>query len=512
MDRRPFAALLVLAAACGEPPPPPKPPPALPERLAAARVRLRKLAEDQLAAAPQDAPLKIWVAALQGAEAPPGPLAAVVRASKLPDDEAARAVEAALPGSSHASLFKAHAGLRRARANPAYPQELADTIEEALQRKSWDCPVAAFHQWALDWLERNEPDVAVRVCFPVPYVNGSRAVLAPLVAVVEGLARTPARPTRLGRRPADLARRLLEERFLRSPSAPDVLLGQAALETVLEAQFLTAWKQQDLETMRSASLALEEWGRRQAALLGWSAEYRNRRRLGETIGQLTADRPPPPEAFREIAAGAKEYWQALRADGRPILPTLEARRPAQSPRRNYLGFALRDRSFLFTNDWPKDSQKWLLDVAFDGGLDDGQTMGLQAYAWVVRENLVRPTTIPAAQLRKRFNAREGPPDRSAQNLDVAAILRIRKEDLGAEHRPDPAALRKLGATSLLHGYALLVRELAKAKSPETPEWLPEPQDGAPSALEVLISETLRGATEQDFGLDWARWRAFLSSK
>src|SRR5688572_8335597 len=110
---------VLLIASCSEPPPPPPPPPTPAQRLDKGVEKLRKLAEEQLAAAPTDARLQLWVAAFKGGSLdglPPSPLAAVLRASATPHDETAiKEVEAALPGSSHASLFRAHWTLRNAR-------------------------------------------------------------------------------------------------------------------------------------------------------------------------------------------------------------------------------------------------------------------------------------------------------------------------------------------------------------------------------------------------------------
>ncbi len=542
MSRRPLALLCLFATSCGEPPPPPKPPPTLQERIDASKARLQRLAEEQLAANPQDPRLQLWVAAFKGQDTlsgiqalPASPLQSVVRCSWSPaEEEAIQAVEAADPKSSYGPLFKAQGILLRARGNPGAYREATAAVEEALQRNRWDCPVEALQAWALEWLDKHEPDPAVRACYRLRYENLARKTLPALSRVAEGLAFAPGTPKLDARRPADVARRLIEEALLKSPVVADVTLAHAVHPAVLEAQFLLAWRQKDLEAARSASLALEDWGRREAALKGWSPTYLSRRALADTITGLIQDgslKPPfatplqvkPAEAtpeqlawrkesLREIQSGAKAYLDALRADARakPILPELEARRPPQSPKRNYLGHALRDREFLFTDEFPKDRHAQLLDVAFDGdSLRDGQAAGLQAYAWVVRDNLVRPKTLPSSQVQKRFDDREGGVDRSSPNMDVCAVLRARKE--APSRQPAPAAVRKLGSPALLHGYGLLLAELAKAKPAEALEWLPEVEGPAPSAVEVMIAETLRSATGKDFGPDWARWKAFLTT-
>src|SRR5688500_5054499 len=94
---------VLLLASCEKPPPPP-PPPTPAQRLDKGVEKLRRLAEDELKANPGDARLQLWVAAFKGGSIDgPGPLAAVLRASAAPQDEAAvKAVEDALPGSSHA--------------------------------------------------------------------------------------------------------------------------------------------------------------------------------------------------------------------------------------------------------------------------------------------------------------------------------------------------------------------------------------------------------------------------
>lgn len=549
MSRRPLALLWLLATSCGEPPPPPKPPPTLQERLDASKIRLQRLAEEQLAASPTDARLQLWVAAFKGQDTlagiqalPPSPLQAIVRCSwtlhgePAGADDAIQAVEAADPKSSYGPLFKAYGILLKARGNPGAYRDATAAVEEALQRKQWDCPVEAFQAWALDWLEKNEPDAAARACYRLRYENHARRTLPAFSRVAEGLAFAPGTPKLEARRPADLARRLIEEALLKSPIVADVLMAHLVHPVVLEAQFLLAWRQKDLDAARSASLALEEWGRRDAALKGWSPTYLSRRSLADTITGLVQDgslRPPfatplqvkPAEAtpeqiawrkesLKEVQSGAKAYLEALRADARakPILPELEARRPPQSPKRNYLGYALRDREFLFTDPFPKDRQAQLLDVAFDGdGLRDGQAAGLDSYAWVVRDNLVRPGSIPSAQVQKRFSDRDGVPDRSGPNLDVYAILRARKENVAADRRPAPALVRKLGSPALLHGYGLLLAELVKAKPAEALEWLPEAEGPTPSGAEVMIADTLRSATGKDFGPDWARWKTFLQT-
>ena len=63
----------------------------------------------------------------------------------------------------------------------------------------------------------------------------------------------------------------------------------------------------------------------------------------------------------------------------------------------------------------------------------------------------------------------------------------------------------------LFGYLLLLRESLKAKPSDAVIWLPDPKEAEPSREEVAIAETLRAATEKDFGLDWARWKSFLET-
>ncbi len=549
MSRRPLALLCLLATSCGEPPPPPKPPPTLQERIDASKARLQRLAEEQLAASPTDAKLQVWVAAFKGQDnlvgiqaLPASPLQAVVRCSwtlhgePAGADDAIQAVEAAAPKSSYGPLFKAYGVLLNARGNPGAYREATAAVEEALQRNSWDCPVAALQAWSLDWLEKNEPDAAVRICYRLRYQNLAPFVLPALGQVAEGLAYAPGTPKLDARRPADAARRLIEERLLRSPTLAEVLLAHSTLEHILEAQFLLAWRQKDLDTARSASLALEDWGRRDAAYKGWRPTYLSRHELESIIPQLVHAgglRPPfpvslkakPPEdtpeqvawrkeALKEIQTGAKAYWDVLRADarGKSLLTELEAGRPPQSPKRNYLGHALRDRGFLFTDEFPKDREKQLLDIAFDGdNLNDAQAAGFQPYAWVVRDNLLRPKTIPSSLIQKRFSDRDGPPDRSTVNMDVYAVLRARKDEVAADRRPSLTKVREGAFPPLLHGYGLLLTEVVKAKPAEALEWLPEVEGPTPSAVEVMIADTLRSATGKDFGPDWARWKTFLQT-
>ena len=532
MSRRLPAILFLAAISCGEPPPPPKPPPTLQERIDASKAKLQRLAEEQLAAAPTDARLQLWVAAFKGQDnlagiqaLPASPLQAVVRCSWSPGDEAA--IQAVDPSSSYGPLFKAYGILLKARGNPGYLREVAEAVEEALKRKAWDCPVDALQAWAVEWLEKNEPDAAVRACYRLRYVNQARDLLLPFARIAEGLAYAPGIPKLDARRPADVLRRLIEERFLKSPSVVDVQLAQRVHPIVLEAQFLLAWRQKDLDTARSASLALEDWGRRDAALKAWSPTYQSRRGIEEAITGLIQDgslKPPFPtplkvqpapdtpeqaawrkEALKEIQAGAKAYGEARRAEGKAIFEELEARRPPQSPKRNYLGNALRDRTFIFTDEYPKDRHAQLLDVAFDGdGLNDGQVAGLQPYAWTVRENLIRPKTIPSSLVAKRFG------DRPKPNMDVYAVLRLRKEEV-ATARPGLAEVRKDAAPATLHGYGLLLADVVKAKPADALEWLPEVEGPLPSGVEVMIADTLRSATGKDFGPDWARWKSFLET-
>lgn len=526
---------VLLIASCSEPPPPPPPPPTPAQRLERGIEKLRKLAEEQLAAAPDDARLQLWVAAFKGQSVdtlPPSPLAAVLRASKSPGDEAAvQAVEAALPASSHASLFRASWILLNARKNPEYWKAATEAVEEALKRNRWECPVRAFDAWALDWLETHEPDALVRACFKPPFANTSRAAIARVVKVTGGMALAGGSSRLDAPRVARAARRLIEERLLKSPEVVDVALGHAFLPFVLEYQFLIAWRAKDLETARSASLAVEEHGRRHAAWSSYSASLLERTRLEDTISALFkagALKPPfPPgvkieadpdtpenaawrkEALKEVDAGAKAYGAARKALATrtpPVLADIEAKRPPRSPLINYLGQALRDRDFLFTDAYPKDRHEQLLNAAFQN-LNEGAAVGEIAYGWVVLDNLPRPATIPSKDLARHFSSKDFP--NAARDMDVYALLRTRGAEAPEDRRPPASKVRDEGTS--MFGYLLLLRESLKAKPSDAVIWLPDPKEAEPSREEVAIAETLRAATEKDFGLDWSRWKSFLET-
>ncbi|HEX7901000.1 MAG TPA: hypothetical protein VF950_24790 [Planctomycetota bacterium] len=522
---------VLLIASCSEPPPPPPPPPTPAQRLDKGVEKLRKLADEQLAAAPNDAQLQLWAAAFKGGTLDgPSPLAAVLRASATPADEAAvKAVEEALPGSSHASLFRARWILLNARQNPDYWKSATEAVEEALKRNKWDCPVRAFDLWSLEWLEKHEPDPLVRACFQHRAINQSRLILPAFVNILEGLA-APAGPPRIDApRVAKAARRLIEERLLKSPEAVDFLLGHWLHPRVLEAQFLLAWRAKDLETARSASLAVEDYGRRDGALASYRGGYLEPFAVEATLATLFkagALKPPFPsgvkvepldvdtvkEALKEADKGAKAYVAARKSHAArttPFYALFEAKLPARSNFINYLGQALRDRDFLFTDAYPKDRHEQFLDAACQD-LKQGLGVGEAAYGWVIRENLVRTVTIPSKDLARRFSKDKDEPNFS-RDMDLFAILKARgNEAVSPDRRPSPAAVVKEGKST--HGYVLLLRAALKAKPADALEWLPEVDTTqTPSAGEVAIAETLRAATEKDFGLDWARWKAFLEA-
>ena len=521
--------LLLLIASCSEPPPPPPPPPTPAQRLDKGVEKLRKLAEEELKANPGDARLQLWAATFKGEPLDgPSPLAAVLRASAAPHDEAAvKDVEAALPGSSHASLFRARWILLHARTNPDYWKAATEAVEEALQRNRWDCPVRAFDLWALEWLEKNEPDALVRACFQHRHVNASRLLLPAFLNVLEGMAGAAGQPRIDAPRVAKAARRLIEERLIKSPDAADFLLGHASHPRVLEAQFLLAWRAKDLETARSASLAVEDYGRRDGAFLAFRAGYLDPFTTEATLATLFkagALKPPFPsgvkvepldadtvkEALKEADKGAKAYGAAHKsaaARSTPFLALFESKLPARSAFVNFLGQALRDRDFLFTDAYPKDRHEQFLDAACQE-LKQGLGIGEAAYGWVIRDNLVRPATIPSKELARRFSKDKDAPEVD-RDMDLFAILQARKETIAAERRPSPEEVVKKGGS--IHGYVLLLWAAVKAKPASAIEWLPAAKETEPSPAEVAIAETLRSATEKDFGLDWARWRRFLET-
>jgi hypothetical protein len=518
---------LLLLASCGQPPPPPPPQPTPAQRLDKGVEKLRKLAEEQLAASPNDPHLRLWVAAFKGGSIDgPGPLAAVLRASATPDDEqAVKAVEAA---SSHASLFRARWILLNARKNPNYWKDAAEAVEEALKRNQWDCPVRAFDLWTLEWLEKHEPDPLVRACFRHRHVNQSRLVLTPLVNVLEGMAGAAGPPRIDAPRVAKAARRLIEERLLKSPDYADFLLGHTLHPRVLEAQFLLAWRAKDMDTARSASLAVEDYGKRDGAFLSFRGGYLDpfsTEATLETLFKAGALKPPFPsgvkiepldadtvkDALKEADGGAKAYVAARKRDAArttPFLALFEAKQPARSAFVNYLGQTLRDRDFLFTDAYPKDRHEQFLDAACQE-LKQGLGVGEAAFGWVIRDNLIRSNTIPSKDLARRFSKDKDDPNPS-KDMDLFAILKARgNEAVSPDRRPSPADVVKQGKS--IHGYTLLLRASVKAKPASAVEWLPEAKEAEPSPAEVSIAETLRTATEQDFGLDWGRWKSFLEA-
>jgi hypothetical protein len=210
MGRRALLLLWILAAACGKPPPPPPapPPPTPQQRIDAAMPKLLALAEQQLAAAPSDAHLRLWVAALKGLDdLPPGPLGATLRASRTLSEETVRALEEAAPASSYPPLFRARLALR-ARTPDVWTATTA-AVQEALKRNQWDCPVRSFRAWALAWMEAHEPDALVRVCFRPRHASAAPEILLELVEPVEGAAFAPPEPRNEAHRLADPVERLL---------------------------------------------------------------------------------------------------------------------------------------------------------------------------------------------------------------------------------------------------------------------------------------------------------------
>lgn len=538
MSRRGWLCLGVLAAGCGEPPPPPPPPPPTPQqRIDVSKARLQALAEEQLQAAPADARLQLWVAAFRGQDTPdglralpPSPLAATALASW----STSGAAEEVDPTSSFSSLFKARAILATARGTPDFWKPATEAVEEALKRNAWDCPVRSFHAWALAWLEKNEPDLLARAAFRFPYENSALSVLQDLSALVEGAAYAPAPPRHEAQRLADLLGRLVEDRLARSPDAAGYRRAQAVAARLLPARFLLAWRRGTLEPAQAASLGMEEWGRREAGLGAHAglphAELETALRPLFLEGALkppfafrgplrpAAETPERAawrkEAVRDLEKGAKAALAAERAEAERSTPFAErvaARRPARSPFENFLGKALRDRDFLFTDAWPKDRLEQLLDVAFNGpGLASAQALGLDACAWIVRDNLRRPKTIPTAAVERRAAKADAAAERAVEDMNIVAVLTARKES--TLRRPAPADVRKAAPPpSALQGYARLLEETLKTRAIDALDWLPEPEGATPSAREILIAETLRGATEQDFGPDWGRWRTRLES-
>jgi hypothetical protein len=517
MRTRPLALSLLALAACSEPPPPPPPPLTPAQRLEKSAERLRRLAEEQLAAAPKDARLQLWVAAFKGqdtfeglASLPPSPLIAVVRASQRPGDtKAMRSAEDILPKSSHTALIRARWMLANANVTPDYWKRATDSVEEALRRDAWECPVLDFRRWALDWLEANEPDLLARVCYRPSARNDSWLAAVDLLNVARGMSLAAGTPRLDAPKVARAVRRLLEDVLKRSPDADAFKTAHATLPLALEAQFLLAWRLRDLETAKDASVAVEEFGRRDVAHRSWSPSRNSRLSLEDTILGLFKARtlkPPFPsgvsvgaaaedmkESLKEVESGAKAYFAAWKADvGRstPCSAAFEDKKPAKSPKTNYLGQALRDREFLFTDRYPKDAYERLLQAAFGFELESADAIGLQAYGWVIRDCLARPSTIPSNDLIRAF--------RDGMTLDRYAVLLARKEEAGA--RP---ALDK----ERLHGYTWTLYAVAKTKAAEAVEYLPS--DASATPLAVAVAETLRAATEKDFGLEWPKWKATL---
>lgn len=517
MRLRTFSLCALALAACSEPPPPPPPPLTPAQRLEKSVERLRRLAEEQLAAAPKDARLQLWVAAFKGQDTfeglkplPPSPLICLVRAMLKPGDTAAmRAVEDSFPKSSHAALVRARWMLANASVTADYWKVATESVEEALRRDAWDCPVLDFRRWALDWLEANEPDLLARVCYRPRHVNASHLAAVELLRVARGMSVAAGNPRLDAPKVARAVRRLLEDRLKRATEADVFVTAHTELPAALEAQFLLAWRLKDIETAKDASVAVEEFGRRDVAHRAWSPARNSRLSLEDTIQGLFktgALKPPFPsgvsvnasaedmkESLKEAESGAKAYFAALKADlGRttPYAAAFEDKRPPKSPKENYLGQALRDREFLFGDAYPKDARERVLQAAFGYELESADAIGLQAYGWAIRDSLARPGTIPSNDLARAL--------RDGLNVDRYAVLLARKEAGGERPALDP---------SRLHGYTWLLYDAAKRKAPEAVDYLP--QDSTATPLAVAVAETLRAATEKDFGLEWPKWKSTL---
>lgn len=505
MGRRAALLLWILAAACGKPPPPPPapPPPTPQQRLDAAKIRLLALAEQ----APADAGLQRWAAALKGGDA----------AAPPPD-----------PASSYEALFRARDVLRKARTQPDFWGDLTKAVDEALKRNRWDHPARAEQARVLGWLEASESDPLVRLAFRPRLASPAADVLLELVAPVEGAAFAPPDPRADAYRFADVLQKLLDDR-LRSPQAVEARGAHAALERFLPAKMLLAWRRGTLPPAQEAGAALEAWGRREAALLGVDAARRARGdgtlealfARGALVPPFGAPAAPAAavdpdwrkEAIRDVEKNAKDLFAQEKAEAAragPFFEEVDRRAPARAPYENLLGQALRDRDFIGGDAFPKERWEQLLDVAFPRD-DRTHARGADAYGWIVRDNLRRPKTIPSSAVERRFSKKDEPMDRTVSDLDVWAVLRARKEAVGDDRRPAPEAVRKASGMQApsLHGYGLVLAELAKAAPAQAVAWLPPAGGDVLSSGEILIAEALRGATGKDLGADWAAWKAAL---
>jgi hypothetical protein len=460
----------------------------------------------------------------------------------LEAEEALETFDRLSPGSSLVPFYRLRLILLTARKRPDFLRAAAEAVEETMKRNRWECLQRSFSLWMLEWLNRHEADPFIRTSLAVDWGISSGHLIA-LCRFVYGASFSPGPPSREIRRLSSSLLRLVEDRAFQGPDSAEFLISQVALKTILQAEFLLAWRAGDFETARKMSQKLDDTLMRDAVFEAFFPEHGKPfepktwmfteafrrllqplkdlvehketdtdealRRSKEELEKIPDDTGMKEEAHRRLESGAPAYLGALKRDltrTAPFLTLLKDRHPSRKPMKNMLNRALSEIDQLEGNPFPEDRQKDLVDTAFGDEEDDINTEATEARRWLIQEALQNPLSAPSST----FTGKLG---RSAsRDLDVAAIL-MRRGEATVGLDIDSAAEKAMEnpAADSLWGFSRILAHWGQREPGKVAELLPEVEIEYPQDHEALISETLLWATGRDFGMDWDQWRRHFSS-
>jgi hypothetical protein len=463
------------------------------------------------------------------------------------------------PASPDLPLYRLRRILLTARDQEVFWGDAAECLREASSLPCGASPTDAFRLRFLEWMEAHEKDPFVVASIDLWLKFPHLIVLKDLANITQGavLAPAPTRPA-VARLAASL-RQFAESRVNGVHDLMDYMVFMVAWEIALKAEFrvhFRAGRFKEAEEIAAAydeCLVLKEamksftpgylkkheaeiWMQQQVMervftpLLGTMREKmtagaqsgdekcgtdetaKEMEKLTSDIKEAIADRALVEEGHRRIEEVAQQIIR-LRRDEltrcEPFVKCLETFQPAKPKRPNALRWALQDRALLNGSAVPAERDADLIARIRAGETYDfgDEPAGLEVYRALLLDVVGNLAAIPESRIQPFLDS----PAVSSE-LDRVAVLLARGREVAASEVAQAVERAKVLLDQDSWGFCRILARRAKDDPKSAAAMLPECRRDVPDGVETLLSETLRGATGKDLGLNLAAWRTWLLAR